>query len=53
MLILSREDDNTNVLSLGAGFVSDETAEEAIKLWLETPFSGEERHKRRINKIDE
>ncbi|OGZ61223.1 MAG: hypothetical protein A2919_01545, partial [Candidatus Spechtbacteria bacterium RIFCSPLOWO2_01_FULL_43_12] len=51
MLILSREDDDTNILSLAAGFIADDTAEEAIKLWLETPFTGEERHKRRINKI--
>ncbi|MEX2145181.1 MAG: RpiB/LacA/LacB family sugar-phosphate isomerase [Candidatus Spechtbacterales bacterium] len=52
MIILSREDDDTNVLAVAAGFISDYTAEEAIKLWLETPFTGEERHKRRINKID-
>ena len=53
MIILSREDDNTNVLSLAAGFLADDQAEEAIKLWLDTPFTGEERHKRRIKKIDE
>lgn len=52
MIILSREDGNANILSLAAGFVPDDTAEEAIKLWLETPFTGEERHKRRIKKID-
>lgn len=53
MLVLSREDDNTNVLSLAAGFLSDGEAKQAIKLWLETPFSGEERHKRRLGKIDD
>lgn len=53
MIILSREDDDTNVLSLGAGFLADDEAEQAIKLWLETPFTGEERHVRRIKKIDE
>jgi hypothetical protein len=28
-------------------------AQEAVKLWLETPFSGDVRHKRRIGKIEE
>lgn len=49
---LSREHNDANVLSLAAGFVDDHTAREMIRLWLETPFSGEERHLRRIQKID-
>jgi ribose 5-phosphate isomerase RpiB len=36
----------------GAGFVSEEEAEKAIKIWLETNFNGEERHVRRIAEID-
>lgn len=49
---LSREHNDANVLSLGARFVSENEAKEAIKLWLETPFTNEERHKRRLEKID-
>ena len=48
---LSREHNNANVLSFGARFVKEEEALEAVKLWLETPFSAEERHHRRVAKI--
>lgn len=48
---LSREHNDANVLSLGTFFVDGETAMKAIKLWLETPFPGEGRHKRRISKF--
>lgn len=48
---LSREHNDSNVLSLGARFVSPDDALKAVALWLATPFSGDERHKRRINKL--
>lgn len=48
---LSREHNDANVLSLGTRFLSEEEALGAIESWLETPFTGEERHKRRIEKI--
>ncbi|MFC1801877.1 RpiB/LacA/LacB family sugar-phosphate isomerase [Patescibacteria group bacterium] len=49
---LSREHNNSNILSLGARFLSEEEAKEVVKLWLDTKFSLEERHKRRVKKID-
>lgn len=49
---LSREHNDANILSLGARFLTEEEAKRAVKIWLETDFPGEERHKRRINKID-
>lgn len=51
IVTLSREHNNANILSLGARFLSFEQAQEAVKLWLNTPFNGDERHVRRINKI--
>lgn len=52
ILKLSREHNNANILSIGAGFVSETEAQEAIIQWLETPFSHEEKHQRRIDEID-
>jgi ribose 5-phosphate isomerase B len=49
---LSREHNDSNVLSLGAKFLSIDEAKEAVKLWLNTPFSEEERHKRRNEQIN-
>jgi len=48
---LSRTHNNTNILSLGAKFLTREEAIKAVKIWLETDFSDEERHRRRIKKI--
>jgi ribose 5-phosphate isomerase B len=50
---LSREHNDANVLALGARFLPIEEAKEAVKIWLETPFSNEEHHKRRVEQIEE
>jgi hypothetical protein len=52
-IVLSREHNDANILSLGARFLSIEEAKEAVELWLETEFSGDERHVRRISKIEQ
>ncbi|MBI4995049.1 RpiB/LacA/LacB family sugar-phosphate isomerase [Candidatus Peregrinibacteria bacterium] len=50
---LSRRDDDTNVLSLAAEFTNEETAKKIVSAWLSTPFSNEEKYKRRLEKIRE
>jgi ribose 5-phosphate isomerase B len=53
ILRLSREHNDANMLSLSARFMDEEDIKNAIKTWLSTHFSHEERHERRIKKIDE
>lgn len=53
MVKVFREHNDANILSLGARFLSEEAAIQAARLFLETPFPGEERHVRRRNKIKE
>ena len=49
---LSRAHNDSNVLSIGARFITKKHASEAVKLWLATDFSGEPRHKRRLKQIE-
>ncbi len=51
-IVISREHNDSNILSLGARFLSTEEALDAVEVWLETEFSGDPRHIRRIEKID-
>lgn len=52
-VLLAREHNDANVLSLGSAFVTPEVGKKLAQLFLDTPFTGEERHKRRIQKIAE
>lgn len=49
---VSREDNDANVLCLPGRQLEDEEIKNIVKVWLATDFSGEERHLRRIKKIE-
>ncbi|MBI4148784.1 RpiB/LacA/LacB family sugar-phosphate isomerase [Candidatus Woesearchaeota archaeon] len=48
---LTRKHNNANVLCLSGWRLPVANAQRIISIWLATPFSAEERHRRRINKI--
>jgi len=48
---LARADDDVNILSLPADFIDNHDAEKMVEIFLRTPFKGEVKYKRRINKI--
>ena len=48
---MTREHNDTNMMALGAGVVGEMLALEIVDTWLDTPFSGAERHHRRIDKL--
>jgi ribose 5-phosphate isomerase B len=48
---LPRRHNDANVLSLGARFISGNEADEAVRIFLETPFSDSPRHARRLAKF--
>lgn len=52
IVVRSREHNNSNILSLGARYFTEETMMDAVNLWLNTSFSNDERHIRRLAKID-
>lgn len=50
ILKLSREHNDSNILSMGARFLNEKQIKKAIDIWLKAPFSNAVRHKRRLAK---
>ena len=50
---MTRLHNDANMLAMGAGIVGENLALEIVETFLNTPFSGEERHSRRISLIEE
>jgi ribose 5-phosphate isomerase B len=50
---LSREHNNANVLTLGGRTLNEASALKIVDRWLNTEFSGDGRHLRRLEKISE
>ena len=53
MATMTRAHNNANVMVLAAAVIRDEDTADILDAWLAEPFSGEERHARRIDKISE
>ncbi len=53
ILARSRSHNDANVLSLGARYFTEEDMMEIVNFWLGAKYSGEERHIRRLKKIDD
>lgn len=49
----ARHDDNANVLSVAADFTNETDAQKIVEIFLTTPFGNEERHRRRLDKINQ
>ena len=48
---MTRLHNDTNMMAMGAAVVSEELAMEIVDTWLDTEFSNEPRHQRRIDKM--
>jgi ribose 5-phosphate isomerase B len=47
----ARKDDDINVLAIAADYTLPEEVKHMISSFLKTPFSGEERHRKRLEKV--
>jgi ribose 5-phosphate isomerase B len=52
IVMLSRQHNDANVLSIGARFVDEETIRRIITVWLAEPFARDEKYERRNQKIE-
>ena len=48
----TRQHNDSNILAMGARVVGEGLAEKIVDTFLDTPFSGDERHVRRISQIE-
>ena len=48
---LTREHNDSNVLAMGQRIIGVELMKEIVRVWINTPFSHDERHQRRIDKV--
>ena len=48
---MTREHNDTNMMAIGAAVVGEGLALEIVDTWLDTEFSHNERHQRRIDKV--
>ncbi len=48
----SREHEDANILTIATDYLPEENVLHIIKVWLETAFSNEERHSRRLKQIE-
>ena len=51
IISITRADNDSNVLALGARFITEEEMREAVREWLETPFKNSDKYVRRNNKM--
>ncbi|PJE76951.1 ribose-5-phosphate isomerase [Candidatus Uhrbacteria bacterium CG10_big_fil_rev_8_21_14_0_10_48_16] len=49
----AREDDNSNVLCLPGRHINTKEAKAIVDMWLTTEFSGEDRHVRRLKRVQD
>lgn len=50
---MTRLHNDANVLALGGGMLGENLALDILETFLNTPFSGEEKHQRRVNMLEE
>lgn len=49
---MTRLHNDANMLAMGGGVIGNNMALEIVETFLNTPFSAEEKHQRRVNKIE-
>ncbi len=50
---MTRLHNDANMLAMGGAFVGPMLAKEIVDVFLDTPFSGEEKHERRVSQLEE